>query len=470
MSRQTELAKNTLILTIGKVCTQFVSFLLLPLYTALLIPEEFGIVDLFNTYITLLVPIVNWQFESGLFRFMLDCREKKQVQKEIFSTVIIANILQSFIYLLFFGILQNLIHSEYKIFLALDVVANIFLNSMLQFSRGLGKNVTYSIASFISAAITIVFNVIFIAGFRMGAYGMFLATVLAKLIAIVYLFLFTKTWNYFSIFLFKKHLFKVIFKYSIPLVPNQLSWWIVNASDRSIIAYFISTTANGIYSIANKFSSIYVMFFSIFNLSWTETVSLHLNDEDREYFLTETINTIFRLFSALCLGIIACMPFVFPIMINTQYLDAYYQVPILMFAVLFQVIVGLYSAIYIALKKSIEIAKTSFGAAIINILVDFALIKFIGLYAASLSTLIAYAVMSIYRYFDVKKYVVITFNKKLLCSTIIVGILTTISYYCNIFFLNIITLGTVIIYSIVINRIFIKTIMKGFVKKSFNKS
>lgn len=46
------------------------------------------------------------------------------------------------------------------------------------------------------------------------------------------------------------------------------------------------------------------------------------------------------------------MPFVFPVMVNQQYGNAYYQIPILLIAVIFQILVGLYSAIYIALKKS----------------------------------------------------------------------------------------------------------------------
>ena len=33
MSRKTELAKNTAILTVGKLCTQCISFFLLPLHT-----------------------------------------------------------------------------------------------------------------------------------------------------------------------------------------------------------------------------------------------------------------------------------------------------------------------------------------------------------------------------------------------------------------------------------------------------
>ena len=121
-NKQSELAKNTIILTVGKICTQFVSFLLLPLYTALLLPEEYGVVDLFNTYIMLLVPVFNWQFESGLFRFMLDCRNDKTSQKKIFSTVLLSNVVQSIIYSAFFVVAQGYISSEYKIFLLFSYI------------------------------------------------------------------------------------------------------------------------------------------------------------------------------------------------------------------------------------------------------------------------------------------------------------------------------------------------------------
>ena len=50
MSRKTELAKNTAILTVGKLCTQCISFFLLPLYTAILSTEEYGTFDLLVTY------------------------------------------------------------------------------------------------------------------------------------------------------------------------------------------------------------------------------------------------------------------------------------------------------------------------------------------------------------------------------------------------------------------------------------
>ena len=81
MSRKTELAKNTAILTVGKLCTQCISFFLLPLYTAILSTEEYGTFDLLVTYSTLLLPLVNWQLDQGLFRFMLDYRGNKEEQE-----------------------------------------------------------------------------------------------------------------------------------------------------------------------------------------------------------------------------------------------------------------------------------------------------------------------------------------------------------------------------------------------------
>ena len=79
MSRGKELIKNTAIVAVGKVCTKFLSFFLLPFYTAVLSTEEYGIVDLFNTYVSLLLPIIVFQIEDALFRFLVDVRDRKSV-------------------------------------------------------------------------------------------------------------------------------------------------------------------------------------------------------------------------------------------------------------------------------------------------------------------------------------------------------------------------------------------------------
>ena len=159
---------------------------------------------------------------------------------------------------------------------------------------------------------------------------MFGSTLSAQIVTLIYLIFSSKCCEYISPKNIHLSIFKSVGTYSIPLIPNNLAWWVVNASDRTIIAHFLTTAANGIYSVANKFPNVFISFYNILNLSWTETVSLHYGDEDRDEFLTETMTSLFKLFAAACFGIVACMPFVFPIMVNLNYSAAYNQSLILM--------------------------------------------------------------------------------------------------------------------------------------------
>lgn len=459
MSREKDLAKNTAILTFGKICTQFVSFLLLLLYTAILEPKVYGIADLFNSYIYLIIPVVSLMLDQGLFRFLLECREDEQRQKKLMTTVLCINFIEIAVYAVVYVLVQSFITSQYKIFIFVDVVLNILLNTYMQFARGIGKNGVYALASFLSASMIVVSNVITLVVLKMGAWGLFVSTVVGRSISLITTIILLRSWKYFNIQYFSKSEAKVLVKYSMPFIPNQLSWWVVGVSDRTIISWFLSVAANGIYSVANKFSSVYITFYNIFNLSWTESVSLHIKDSDANEFLEKTINILFSAFYSLCMGIIAYMPLVFPLLISDQYNSAYLQIPILMIAVLFQVIVGLYSVIYVALKKSTEIAKTSFWAAVINIGVDVILIKYIGLYAASISTLAAYASMTIYRYFHIKKYMNIPLYHKMRYCCIAVAV--CISYYFNNTVFNIITACAVTVYAFISNKEFLMGVLNA---------
>lgn len=127
----------------------------------------------------------------------------------------------------------------------------------------------------------------------MGLQGLFLSTLISQFLTLLYLVFTSKAWEYFSVKSIRPTVFKRVGAYSIPLIPNNLAWWVVNASDRTIIAHFLGTAANGIYSIANKFPNVFINFYNILNLSWTETVSLHFDDEDRDEFLTETMTVSF---------------------------------------------------------------------------------------------------------------------------------------------------------------------------------
>ena len=465
MSREKQLIKNTVIITIGKICTQFISFFLLPVYTAMLSTEEYGIVDLLNTYISLLIPIITFQIEQALFRYLIDARENEKEKTVLISTTIWIAMIQSVAFLLIYLILGKYIENEYKYFLATNVTACIFSGIMLQIARGLGDNTTYTIGSFISAVSTILLNILFIVGFQWGAYGMLIASLLANILCTLYIFIKKKLYRYLKWKAFQKKRLKKLWKYSVPLIPNALSWWVVNVSDRTIVTSFLGIGQNGIYSVANKFSNLYITFYNIFNMTWTESASMYINDKDASKFFSKTIDTSFRFFLAICLGIISCMPIVFPLFVNEKFAEAYGQIPILMLATLFNVVVGLISVVYIAKKVTKEVAKTSIISAIINIGVNLILVQYIGLYAASVSTAVAYFMMMIFRMFHVQKYVKIQFHKKIIFTTIIFIILLFYTYYLRNLYIHWLMIFLTGIYAFIINKNSIHIIIRQIKSK-----
>ena len=467
MNREKQLLKNTVIITIGKICTQMVSFFLLPLYTAVLTTEEYGVVDLLNTLVSLLFPIVTLQLEQAAFRKLIDCRNDEKEVKNVISTTLVITFIQSIVYLLIFFAISQFINNEYKYFLAINLVACMYSNIFLQICRGLGDNKVFAIGSFILASSTVILNVIFVLCLKMGAYGMLIASFIANVLCAVYVLFRKKILNQMKIKSYNKQLSGKLLKYSLPLIPNAMSWWIFNSSDRIIVSAILGVGQNGILSAAYKFSNVYITIYNIFSMTWTESASLHIKDADASEFFLKITNVSLKLFTSICILIIAVMPFVFPIMINSKFGDAYQQIPILMIASVFNVMVGLLSIVYIANKDTRAIAKTSIMAAIINLFVNLGLIKFVGLYAASISTFTAYFVMSLYRLHDVKKrYFKINIDKKIILTSLITLLIIVPIYYLNNLILNIGGLLVAILFAWFVNKDSIHIVL-NFIKEKF---
>lgn len=466
MNREKNLAKNTIIITIGKISTQLITFFLLPLYTGILSTEEYGAVDLLNTLVSLLLPIVTFQVEQAVFRELIEVRGKKDKESRIISSAVITVIFQCIVYLIIFALISPFINNHYKFFLATNVVANIFLSLLLQIARGFGDNKKYAFASFISALSTIVFNVLFLVVIKLGANGMLLGTMLGQIVATIYLFISLKLYKYLKVKDYKKEVIKSLWKYSLPLIPNAISWWVFNASDRVIASAFLGVDQNGILAASLKFSAVFITFYNIFNMSWTESISIAIKDDDVSDYFNKMFNIVLRLFTAMAVGMIACMPFVFPIMINEKFSAGYGLIPISIVGSLFNVVVGLISVIYVAEKNTKAIASTSIVSAVINIIVHLVLIKFIGLYAAVISTFVAFFVMSIYRLMDAgERYFKIKMDMKFIIQSLIGLIFVFISYYINNIYLNAFVVLFAVLFAIYINKDSFDIIFKLFTKK-----
>ncbi|MGN0334582.1 MAG: lipopolysaccharide biosynthesis protein [Lachnospiraceae bacterium] len=465
MSREKELVKNTAIVAVGRVCTKLLSFFLLPFYTSVLSTEDYGIVDLLNTYVSLLLPLVVFQIEDALFRFMIDVRDSETERNKVISTTFFFCLAQSVLFMMIYFVVQSFIEIPYKEFLAINLVESIFSGALLQLTRGLGDNYVYAFGSFLNALTAILLNIVFVLFMHMGAKGMFLTVVLTHIVTICYIVFKEKVYRHVRIRSFDRELLKNMLSYSLPLVPNILSWWVMGASDKSIVSFFMGISANGILSVSQKFSTMYTTFYSIFNLTWTENASIYKGDADRAQYYSQIIETSFRVLASACLGIIACVAILFPWLINARFGEAYYQIPIYMLSSLVYSVIGIFSVVYIADKRTKEIAKTSMIAAALNVLINVVLIRHIGLYAASVSSVAAYAFIFTVRYFDIQKIIRIRLKKSAVISTVFMMILDFIVYYLRINWLSVLNLLLVAVYALILNRKILSEIIRIFNEK-----
>ena len=461
MSKEGKLIKNTGIIAFGNICTKFISFFMLPLYTTILTTSQYGTVDLISTYVALIAVIVTLQFEQGIFRFLIDVRDSVNDQKEYISTSFFSVLGICLLFSLIAIPALLLVKYRYTFQLVLYVVGLSLNAVIIQIPRGLGNNVLYAAGSTVSGVLNVVLNVLFIAVLRQGVNGMLFASIISIFISSIFVSAVLHLNRYLSFKCIKRDTFNRLFNYSIPLVPNTLCWWVVSASDRIIINIFIDVAANGIYSVACKFPTIFSMFSNIFQMAWTESAAVNLKENDSQKYFQSVINQATRFYSSCNIGFIAILPFVFSILIKKDFIDAYNYIPILMTGAFFHSVADLYGSIYTAFKMTKEIAKTTIISAVLNIVVNVLFIKYIGIYAAAISTLIAYLVIAIYRHVDVQKSMKIYISRSYIFIECIIYLILFFSYYSKNIKIQILALFILIPYCIWQN----KKILLVFIRK-----
>lgn len=449
------LFKNTGIIAIGQISTKIVNFLLLPLYTALLTKEEYGLVDVLSTYSGFIVVIISMQMTQAAFRFLVTCREDETEKKCVISTIGFYSLVALAIYTLVFIIIHPLISLSYKWFLLIHVCSTMLLQLCSNISRGLGKNADYATGNFISAATAIALNVITIAWLRLGVRAMLASYIIGHIFGSIYIIFRSHIAHYIDLKKATREKFKVIIQYSLPLVPNEISWSVIHASDRLVVQHFMNLAANGLIAVASKFSVIYTTAFSIFNTAWTEQVVLHYNDVGGKEYISDMFNKMVTFFASIAIGIISCMPFLFGVFVNDSFSESYGLVPWYMIAVFFNVIIGMISAVYLINNETTKIAISTMIAAAINLIVDIALINYIGAYAAPVSSICGYATISILRLVDVNRrycHISIKLNRVLIlmCGLTV----ALISYYSELLYIHIINLLIFLVGAICLNKSF----------------
>ena len=460
MSREGKLAKSTLILSIGTFLPKLASFVTLPILSGYLTKPEYGTYDLIVVLVSLLLPTVTLQIQTAAFRFLLDCRNDESEVKTIVTNItafIIPTSLAA-LFVLYFVLYQQ--DPLVRLFICLYFLADIFVNAARQVARGLDKAFDYSISAIVSALGKMIFAVICVYWLRAGLLGTVISLFAASFLSLVYLVFRAKLYQYVDFSYFDKPKMKEMLAYSWPMVPNSMSAWVMRVSDRLVVISVMGVSANAVYSIANKLPSLLNIAQNTFTMAWHENASIVSKDKDASEYYSLMFRTLFDLMAGFFGLLIASTPLLFKLLIKGDYGEAYFQMPILFLAMFFYSMSTFLGGIYVAYKRSKDVGVTTTVSAIVNLVTDISAIKWIGLYAASGSTLIAYIFLFVYRVIDVQRIIKVRVDWKHSALVMAVMVLESVFCYMQRPLLNVINLVIGTIVFILINRGFIRTVWK----------
>ena len=422
MDKYKKLATNTLIFAIGTFSSKILSFLLMPFVTRMMATGEYGAADLVQQTANVLIPIVFLQINSAVLRFALD---KASDKSDVF-TVGIRTTLQGFVVFLLFAYPISLITindfrlGDYVVLIYAFVLVSGTRQLCQQFVRGCGHVKTFAIDGIIATATTLLFTILFLGPFHWGVTGYIVAIIASDACSIIFFFITQKLWRYVKITRVNKQTKIDMLKYSIPLMPTVILWWVINVSDRYMVTYFIDSSANGLYTAASKIPNFIIMFSSIFIDAWQLSAVDEYDNEGRAEFFTNVFRVysggVFSVASAL---IIFCQLFT-KILVSDSFYDSWHYVPILVIATTMSCLVNFLASVYMAEKKSVMAMVTALSGALTNIILNLILIPKIGANGAAIATVVSFIVVFTARGINTRKYVKIEFKTGIIISETVI--------------------------------------------------
>lgn len=404
------LAGNMLILTIGQFSSKMLVYVMLNFYTSTLGKAGFGTMNIIVSTVSLLISIVTVSIADGVLRFAL---EKNNNGKMVYSIGINVCIVGCIVFVPFvplIGMVPMLKGYEWLI------LASVFAGSIKEVS-GIYVRCRYTpngvklfaVDGIITTVSTIIFNILFLGVFQWGVAGYVWAVIMGDVTSLLFLNATARLFTQYRPFRNDKMLKNAMLRYSIPLMPTMIMWAIINNSDMYMVEGFIDAEANGIYAFAYKFPNLVTVVVSIFAQAWRMTAITERNSRTTSIFYSNTLSMQQTMMFLTCGGIMLILrPIIIPFLGHEEFASAYFYVPTLLFATIFQAMDNFLSSIYESARKTSHALISSGIGAAANIVLNLILIKPMGIEGAAIATLASYVIVFIYRIIDTKKYLYLT--------------------------------------------------------------
>lgn len=276
MKQIKSLFNDSIIYGLSGIVSSFISIFLIPFYTKVFEPSDYGIISIVTTTSTLLTILLIFSLDNSAAVWFWDkpeYEERKKTFNSWLGFLATAGVLTSLLISLLSVPLSNLFFDSGKyailfLLLGVNLLFVGFQKVVNIWCRMLQKPVLAMVFSLAILLITVGLNILFILVWRIGVKGVFYSQAIASVAGLLLLFVFFKDWI--SIRFFSKERLREMVRFSAPLVPATIMYWLMNTASVYFLKAYVKDNAEiGLYQVGASVANILSLCTWAFFQAWS---------------------------------------------------------------------------------------------------------------------------------------------------------------------------------------------------------
>lgn len=375
-----------------------VSFITVPIFTRMMSTDEYGVYSLYTSWYQILLIVTSLYLFNGVFD---NAMSKFSEDRDRFAASVqgLSITVTVFVFIIF--VATNRLWEQAlglpKKFIVLMFVEMLVAPSLYYWSARQRFEYQYKRLVFITVSKTIInpcLGLLLVYLFLDKALGRVFSIVLTELVfdVSVMIYQFAKGRVFFD-----SQYWKYAITLAIPLIPHYLSGMILNQGDRIVIDRMVGKSAVAMYGVAYSIGMLVQIFINAINSAITPWVYGNLKEKNIRA-IRKQFSILLLLVATIISAVILVCPELVMIFGSEKYADAVYVIPPVAASVYFIFLYGVLSYPEFYYEETRFLMLASFGAAILNVILNIIFVKIFGFVAAGYTTLVCYIVYSLGHY------------------------------------------------------------------------
>ena len=399
------LGKESLIYGTGHVLARLITFLLLPIYTHVFSPEEYGVVSLAYAFMGFSMMFYRYGMDTALMKYSVQLNTDNRTA--YISSIYILQLFSSIIFSAILYLVRDYVsepilgveNPDWVMILAGILMLDNLWNHHVLLLRAENKPGLYIFFNLLNVILTMALNILFVVKWGLGIKGVLISNLFVS--SIVFIFSLPIIIKRVNLSLIKSNVIKDVIRFGLPFLPAGIFTMVMELSNRYMLEWIEGTYSVGLFSAGYKLGIFGLIIVMGFNMGWTPYFLKRIKDEGAKKEFSYVASLFLGLLGFIVIMISIWIPEIIRFKIGSNYLigDSFWSAEKIVSIVLigyffFGTYVIQLPGVY---AKEITTWIPIFRAigAISNISLNVILIPKYGVLGAAWATAISFAIMSL---------------------------------------------------------------------------